>query len=166
MTIEELDKLQEELETKIKKLKAELERMKNPSKILHEIKLDEDFYFIDGENKSFKDIIGYQPNLKDYGDFITFDSEEKAEYYIKLMEPIRRLAQIATELNEGWEPDWSDKRQKKYYIIHIPNEFRCEVDLVLETKRSSIYFKSKELAQKAIKEIQRLRLWENTELTE
>lgn len=62
---------------------------------------------------------------------------------------LNKLMNVAYYLNDGWEPDWNDGTQFKYFIywdtnkiirIHHNIYFNCGV----------VYFKSKELAKQAI----------------
>lgn len=62
----------------------------------------------------------------------------------------RMLLEVAEYLNNRWEPDWNNTTQRKYFIdkdydgTYIVNY--CNV-----TCNSSVYFKSSELAEQAIK---------------
>lgn len=62
---------------------------------------------------------------------------------------LNKLMNVAYYLNDGWEPDWNDGTQFKYFIywdtnktikIHYNTYFNCGV----------VYFKSEELAEQAI----------------
>ena len=71
-------------------------------------------------------------------------SEKQAQ---KLL-AINQLMNVAKYLNGDWQPDWNNRSEIKYYIslyrginIYMTPDFHC----------SDIYFKSKELAQQAIK---------------
>lgn len=45
-----------------------------------------------------------------------FETEESAEKAAAYYRKIHRLYKLAEELNEGWEPDWSDHNQYKYSV--------------------------------------------------
>jgi hypothetical protein len=77
------------------------------------------------------------------------DKVKKATYfYIKLW-------QLAIELNDSWEPDWSDYNQKKYFVFfdHEAGEWRFEYFFTCNNLTPA--FKSKEAAKKAIEIIER-----------
>lgn len=61
---------------------------------------------------------------------------------------INKLMNVAKWLNNGWQPDWDEINEDKYYMdIHddtIAIEYACN------TACMDIYFKSRELAKKAI----------------
>ena len=60
---------------------------------------------------------------------------------------IHKLAIIAEYLNEGWKPDWTNINENKYFIYKGDE---IKVSYVSRSRECMIYFKSKELAQKAI----------------
>ena len=60
---------------------------------------------------------------------------------------IHKLAIIAEYLNEGWKPDWTNINENKYFIY---KDDKIKVSYVSRSRECMIYFKSKELAQKAI----------------
>lgn len=65
---------------------------------------------------------------------------------------IHKLAIIAEYLNEDWKPDWTDNNKAKYYIFK--NFQLKEIQIAAVTYSCGhwhIYFKTKELAEKAIK---------------
>ena len=71
----------------------------------------------------------------------------------------RKLKIIATALNEGWNPDWSNKTERKWFImlfVEKKAQFGCADMIVSATPaanytgiESNLYFKSKELAEYA-----------------
>lgn len=56
------------------------------------------------------------------------------------------LSNFAHDVNEGWEPDWENPLERKYYKcrIYLNNSWQF---------LNVIYFKSKELAQRAVDEV-------------
>lgn len=58
-----------------------------------------------------------------------------------------KLAIIAEYLNEGWKPDWNNKDAVKWYI---KKDERVYTDSCYMLNYGAIYFKSRELAKKAI----------------
>lgn len=62
---------------------------------------------------------------------------------------INMLMNVAKYLNDGWQPDWHNWNESKYYIEILHNDEIC-VTFLAALKGGDIYFKSKELAEKAI----------------
>ena len=58
---------------------------------------------------------GDEQEFKESG--ASFETEEQAEKAVKDFRRYRRLYHLALELNDGWEPDWTDVNQAKYSII-------------------------------------------------
>lgn len=73
-------------------------------------------------------------------------SEKQAE---KLL-AINKLMNVAKWLNDGWQPDWNDWAQSKYYIYCSNSPSILMIDSVTIRQGNFVYFKSKKLAMKAI----------------
>lgn len=71
-------------------------------------------------------------------------SEKQAQ---KLL-AINQLMNVAKYLNNEWEPDWENSRVYKYFIIISYNNIEISNNWINNT--GVIYFKTRELAQKAI----------------
>lgn len=74
----------------------------------------------------------------------------KVDHIIALL----KLETITAALNEGWEPDWKDRKQQKWYIGYSYECGKLYIDyhlIYLETSLS-LYFKSEELARYAAKQ--------------
>lgn len=73
-----------------------------------------------------------------------------SENQAKKLLAINQLLNVAKYLNDGWEPDWKDPSQSKYYIsfyIYEKSFIIASTSLILH---SVVYFKTKELARRAI----------------
>ena len=71
---------------------------------------------------------------------------------IKQLFALNMLHNVAYYLNEGWEPDWSNIREKKYWIVRDGEMNTIEVVINISMHHvGGVYFKSKELAERAIK---------------
>ena len=74
------------------------------------------------------------------------------ENQCKQLLALNMLHNVAYYLNEGWEPDWSNIKEKKYWMARD-----AEKNTILTINNVSIhhvggvYFKSRELAERAIK---------------
>lgn len=67
-----------------------------------------------------------------------------------------KLKAFADEANKGWEPDWDNMREEKWYIAFVSfgREQKWIADFVINHKTlNTVYFKTKELTERAIKEI-------------
>lgn len=63
------------------------------------------------------------------------------------------LSNFAYQVNEGWEPDWDDKNENKWFAqFNFLNQWQPAF-LNLMRYPNMVYFKTKELAQRAIDEI-------------
>ena len=61
---------------------------------------------------------------------------------------IYKLMIVAKYLNDGWVPDWTNEEERKFYLYY--NNY-IDSDWCTVSKFSFVHFKSKELAQQAIK---------------
>lgn len=66
------------------------------------------------------------------------------------LDAIYKLMNIASYYNGDWKPDWSNVREKKYFIFKSYNPERFFVDARLESNFGCAYFRSKEDAQAVI----------------
>jgi hypothetical protein len=64
---------------------------------------------------------------------------------------INKLMNVAHYLNDGWEPDWNDNEQEKFYIYYSNVSKTIEIDYNCVCNSGEVYFKSRELAGQAIK---------------
>ena len=85
---------------------------------------------------------------------LLFKTREEAEQHLKESKLIFKLKQYAKEKNEGWEPDWSDGGENKYYIFYgqSGNEFEVSSVVISDNFKKLPYFKSREIAQACIDE--------------
>lgn len=81
-----------------------------------------------------------------------FNSKEEAEQYIKERKLLFKLHQWAKLKNEGWEPDWSNGDEIKYYIFY--DYYRKELHFSFKNSTSTIdklpYFKSEKISEECI----------------
>lgn len=64
------------------------------------------------------------------------------------------LSNFAYQVNEGWEPDWENPLERKYYIFYDYEAHKCRIYSNNSWQLLNvIYFKSKELAQRAVDEV-------------
>lgn len=96
-------------------------------------------------------------DLTDY-DFIQFGNACKDERYMvrrsKETELYNLLSNFAHKANEGWVPDWEDGDEQKYYVGYDNlNKNWYENSIIWCSISGAVYFKSEELAQRAIDEV-------------
>lgn len=77
-------------------------------------------------------------------DSSNYTSKEQAE---KLL-AINKLMNVAKYLNGDWTPNWNDNAQSKYYF-YLTNAIY--ISIVTSMNLNTVYFKTRELAEKAIK---------------
>ena len=114
---------------------------------------DEDFYFIDLDGKVFlfDDEIDDLETCFEQG--VLFSSEEEAQAAAQERKLLFKLHQGAKIKNEGWEPDWEDDDEEKYFITYFKNN---SIDLSWEITWGMInftklpYFKTVEITQECI----------------
>ena len=104
--------------------------------------------------KTFEDaceVVGISSTIPDFSHFRKKLRKSMAAHY--------KLMIIAEALNEGWEPDWNDKNQYKYYpwfevlssgFGFSDSGYGC--DLTLTDVGSRLCFKSRELSTYAGKQ--------------
>ena len=64
---------------------------------------------------------------------------------------LNKLMNVAHYLNDGWEPNWNDNEQKKFYIYYSNVSKTIEIDYNCVCNSGEVYFKSREFAGQAIK---------------
>lgn len=69
---------------------------------------------------------------------------------LKRLLALNKLMNVAYYLNDGWEPDWNDKSQRKYFIYYNNSDKYFVIDINNYCNYGVIYFKSKEIAKQAI----------------
>lgn len=82
---------------------------------------------------------------------VTDPDNAPTEQQVKQLLALSMLHNVAYYLNEGWVPDWSDTKQKKYCIMHDGE--RNSIEIVINVSMhhvGGVYFKSEKLAKRAI----------------
>lgn len=79
-------------------------------------------------------------------DLVNCTSKKQAQ---KLL-AINQLMNVAKYLNEGWQPDWTNSNEKKYFIYCYPIARKLDIKTATIHMSDIVYFKSVELAQQAI----------------
>ena len=99
----------------------------------------EKHYYISGDGSIMNTSIGWGcPNTA------------PTEHQLKRLLALNKLMNVAYYLNDGWEPDWNDANQTKYFIYYNNNDKVFKIDVNTYFNNGVVYFKSKELAKQAI----------------
>lgn len=83
-----------------------------------------------------------------------FNSKEEAKRYIKECKLLFKLHQWAKFKNEGWEPDWNNDDEEKYYITYFKDKslgVSWEITWGMINFTKLPYFKTSEITQECIK---------------
>lgn len=117
---------------------------------------DGEYWFVDDEGDVISDEDwGISEDNHRYLTGNYFATKEEAEAHKARLEAIGRVTHAILEANEGWEPDWSDEGEEKYYLYYShfgDNEFDWgEIGLLQETQTLP-FAKSNEIVERIIKE--------------
>ena len=83
------------------------------------------------------------------GPCITDPDNAPTEQQVKQLFALNKLFNVAYYLNEGWVPDWNNHSQYKYWTTIDDNKLGVYSNITIQHP-GGVYFKSKELAQRAI----------------
>lgn len=150
----------EEILKQIEELRKQVEKLPEDEKKIRTIPADEDkFIFLSTEiwklnydfrRESFDLVDGiFQPNAS-IGNY--FKSEEDARMVIKAMQIEQAIRLRRIELNDGWEPDWDDVADDKYFIYTKYGCLYADFAIALNYCLIFGYYKSIEIAQQVIDE--------------
>ena len=81
-------------------------------------------------------------------------NKEYMEQRAKQIQLYNLLSNFAHEVNQGWEPDWSDENEAKWYVYidHFHTSAEISNDDTNECL-NTVYFRTKDLAEQAANEI-------------
>lgn len=154
------EKLLEEFDKRQKALRdefiAKLEDDKKEFKLTYP-RTDETVYFIYGNSMNIGRTFFWDTKLEYRYTFehgLYFRTKEEAEHYLKERKLLFKLHQYAKEKNEGWEPDWSDNDERKFFIYHDRSsgdkELKKDWCLSSDDFSKLPYFKTYLIAQECI----------------
>ena len=72
------------------------------------------------------------------------------KYQLERLLALNKLMNVAYYLNDGWEPNWNDGGQEKFYIYYNSAVKTFNVSANFYYNSGVTYFKSKEIAKQAI----------------
>ena len=162
----------EEILKQIEELKKQVEDLPDDEKKIRTLPDEDEKYFYINDELEYESGNNY-PNWFDVyqikenssvGNY--FKSKEDAEMVIKAMQIEQAIRIRRIELNDGWEPDWDDINEYKYFIYTTANyDDGLTVGLTSYSIHYSIfgYYKSKEIAKQIIEEFGKELFWYFTE---
>lgn len=152
------EQLIKEYDEKAKALRDEFISKLEDDKKEFEVKLpnqyDALYYFDFVDNTVY--ITGFDLQEKNITRFLYgyyFNTREEAEQHLKERKLLFKLHQWAKEKNDGWEPDWSNDDEEKYYITYYKDEsigLSWEITWGMINFTKLPYFKTKEITQECI----------------
>ena len=152
MNKENLQKQIEEMKTKLADMEAELNK---PEVSINywQPRTAENLYYVNylGHVAEANYTENYQWDKTRYRVFKTKEEAKRYTEYVKAEETLRR---VIAEANEGWLPDWSNDDSLKYIILYRYDvgRFATVSYSVSKPLPNFMYIKSKELAEKLMKE--------------
>ena len=90
--------------------------------------------------------VSVQFGLTKIGEDYFVTSEEQ----LKQLLALNKLMNVAKYLNGDWEPDWNDRHQHKWFIFYDHQLSGLYLAIHYTQRFASVYFKSEELALRAI----------------
>ena len=158
----------EEILKQIEKLKQQIEALPDDEKKIRTLPIkDEKYFYINGVltwDFEWNYLVAFDcyPTKEKSSVGNYFKSEEDAEMVVRAMRIEQAIRIRRIELNNGWEPDFDDVFENKYFIS---NEEYIYVDRTLNYNYLPVfgYYKSKEIAEQIIYEFKDDLLWYFTE---
>lgn len=117
------------------------------TKIINELFNNKKYYYTD-KYGTIKETV----NSEKVNDFRIIDSNNApTKHQLEKLLALNKLMNVAHYLNDGWEPNWNDNEQKKFYIYYSNVSKTIEIDYNCACNIVEVYFKSRKLAGQAIK---------------
>ena len=157
-----------EILKKIEELRKQVEELPEDEKKIRTLPIEnQEYIYINATDLCFYDnnypmaFDKYTKENSSIGNY--FKSKEDAEMVLRAMQIEQAIRIRRIELNEGWEPDWDDVDEVKYYILS-KNNLSSEKAFVNDTYAYNHfpifgYYKSIEIAQQVIDESEEELLW-------
>lgn len=98
---------------------------------------------------------GFAHERRDFDSIIPYDIRTIANNctsskQVEKLCAIIKLMNVAKYLNGDWNPNWENDSEKKYYIKCFSKDNEVLVDYVFRYNYPVVYFRTKDLAQRAI----------------
>lgn len=116
---------------------------------------DEIVFYIDSDDGEIYDTPYFANSAIDIYMFehgLYFNLKSEAEQYLKERKLLFKLQQWAKEKNEGWEPDWEEDGEQKWYVYynHVEESLKVTWGYNSTNFIKLPYFKTEEIAQQCI----------------
>lgn len=117
------EELLKEYDEKAKALRDEFISKLEDDKKEFEVELPNKYdtlYFIDDISSEVY-MTGFSTSKNEIARYLRgyfFETKEEAEQHLKERKLLFKLHQWAKRKNEGWEPDWEDTTESKYYLAY------------------------------------------------
>lgn len=153
------EELIKEYDEKAKALRDEFISKLEDDKKEFEVKLPNQydiFYFFDLVDNAIY-MKGFDSPKKDITRFLYgyyFNTREELEQHLKERKLLFKLHQWAKIKNDGWEPDWNNDDEEKYYITYFKDKslgVSWEITWGMINFTKLPYFKTSEITQECIK---------------
>lgn len=118
-------------------------------------KYNDDYFFVDGRGQVWNNTWGNDELDKwRYSQRNVFRTRKEAEQHLAVLKARAAILDHADEVNEGWEPDWSEEHRQKYFVIYdwINMELTTTSARSIQGVDLAVY-KSKEAAEDAISKV-------------
>lgn len=157
MNKEDKEELLKEIDERLKQLRKEFIASLDDKKEF-ELTYPEEgevVYCISNANTSIFDIwfsTTDDGDTKAFEHGLFFKTEEEAKQYQKERKLLFKLQQWAKIKNDGWEPDWSNGGEIKYYIFYSNSDMYLKISSAFSLERFNKlpYFKTREITQECI----------------
>ena len=152
----------EKILKQIEELRKPVENLPEDKKEIRTTPTLKDHYFaIDGDGlKPHKMVYPafYDEYIASIGNY--FKSKRDAEMVIRAMELEQSIRIRRIELNDGWEPDWDDAVERKYYVYFTSDGYLTVYKSFLNKFLPIFgYYKTEEIARQIINEFEDDLLW-------
>ena len=152
------EELLKEFNEKVEQLRDEfIGKLEEVEKKPFEVEVPEDVdfhYYVGGlgEIRLVGESLNYYEFEKAYQRGLALKTYEEAEQYLKERKLLFKLHQWAKLKNDGWEPDFNDSGENKYYIFYSNSDTYLKISSAFSLERFNKlpYFKSREIAQECI----------------
>lgn len=155
-----------EILKQIEELKKQIEALPEDEKKIRTLPVEDERFFCINENLfcdfdlNYPDSFDVNTNKENSSIGNYFKSKEDAEMVIRAMQIEQAIRLRRIELNDGWEPDWNDIYEGKYYVYISYNGY-LDIDKIFLNKYFPAFgfYKSEEIAQQIIDEFKNELYW-------
>ena len=111
-----------DMESKLKEMKAEIERMENGWEMKCPYRKGDKYFLIDETGSLIKSRWdGWDMDKDRFSQGNIFPTKQATELESKRRNLLTQFRAFRDECNECWKPDWKDDDDRKHYIFFSPN---------------------------------------------